>query len=117
FIILGDMNIENEDELLDSAPAGFVSMNSECWPTNTNPNSPMPYDHVMYRPEYTSDEIDEGYGMWIVDLLASMEATWDTDSLGPYPGDTLNYSVSEFREYYSDHNPIEFRMASTGDDD
>lgn len=50
FIILGDCNIENAYELREDTPAGFLSLNDECRPTNTNVNGPKPYDHVFYRP-------------------------------------------------------------------
>jgi len=35
FIILGDMNIENSAELVDALPTGFISLNDECYRTNT----------------------------------------------------------------------------------
>ena len=37
FIILGDMNIEDEEELREATPDGFLSLNNECRQTNTNP--------------------------------------------------------------------------------
>jgi hypothetical protein len=30
-------------------PTGFLSLNDECRPTNTNINGPKPHDHVMFR--------------------------------------------------------------------
>ncbi|UCC40305.1 MAG: hypothetical protein JSV96_02290 [Candidatus Aminicenantes bacterium] len=36
FIILGDMNIKDDEELTESCPAGFKSLNNECVATNTN---------------------------------------------------------------------------------
>ena len=77
FIILGDMNIEDEEELIDATPAGFLSLNDECHSTNTiaedDENKGKPYDHVMYSTTHTS-EIDEKF-----DLAAEEE----TPMLGP----------------------------------
>ena len=33
FIILGDMNIYDAEELADATPAGYLSLNDECVPT------------------------------------------------------------------------------------
>ncbi len=117
FIIVGDMNIHDEDELTDATPAGFVSMNSDCWPTNTALGTQGPYDHVMYRPDDTGREIDEDYGFWIVDLLATMEDYWYDSYSEPYPGDTTAYDHNLFCQHYSDHHPVEFRIVWPGVDD
>jgi len=71
FIILGDMNIEDSIELVAIIPEGYLSLNDECVRTNTlindNPGQgAKPYDHVMYRPEYTSDEIHEVFDMKVL---------------------------------------------------
>lgn len=102
FIILGDMNIENEKELASATPAVFVSLNSKCVPTNTNPVSPKPYDHVMFRPEFTT-EIDRSYGFKIHDLVGEFK---------PRP-----YNHTKFRMKYSDHNPVYFRIVMPKKDD
>ena len=67
FIIVGDMNIENADELADAMPAGFLSLNDECVSTNTNVNGPKPFDHVMYNPS-VSTEIDQQFDFIVGDL-------------------------------------------------
>lgn len=113
FIILGDMNIENEAELKDATPVGFLSLNDECRQTNTNVNDPKPYDHVMYNIKYTSNEIDKDFDLKVIDLVAAMKNNWHNKS--HYPGDPYNHD--EFRKYYSDHDPVEFRMISPNADD
>jgi hypothetical protein len=118
FIILGDMNIEDKEELNEIIPEGFVSLNDECTRTNTlindNPGyGAKPYDHVMYRPEYTSNEIDEEFDIVVLNLIELMKGYWDGDS--PYPGEP--YDHNQFKQYYSDHSPLFFRLASNGDDD
>ncbi|MDA3813295.1 MAG: endonuclease/exonuclease/phosphatase family protein [Candidatus Cloacimonetes bacterium] len=112
FIILGDMNIYGEEELADVMPEGFVSLNDECRRTNTS-KTPQPYDHVMYNPEFTT-EIDNLYDMKVIDLIEVMREYWNPEN-GVYPGDP--YVHNTFKQYYSDHHPVEFRMVMSGDDD
>lgn len=114
FIILGDMNIENQEELASATPAGFISLNDECVPTNTNVNGPKPYDHVMYNVTYTK-EIDEDFDFKVVDLIAAMKIPWEESSTDSYPGDPYNHN--EFRKYYSDHHPVVFIMTIPENDD
>ncbi len=111
FIILGDMNIEDAEELAEITPLGFISLNDECYRTNTLKNSSTsggakPYDHVMYRPNATSEEIDEDFDIKVLSLIDSMKTSWTGSA--PYPGDPYNHN--EFRQYYSDHNPVIFRI-------
>ena len=112
FIILGDMNIYNNEELMNVIPDGFVSLNNECRRTNTSA-TPQPYDHVMYIPEYTS-EIDSVFDMKVIDLIEAMRGYWNPED-GVYPGDP--YVHNTFRQYYSDHHPVEFRMVMSEDED
>jgi len=113
FIILGDMNIEDSDELASFLPGDFESLNAECTPTNTNPDSPKPYDHVLYLPE-SSPEIDTTYGFRVVDLVQELEAGWT--GIDAYPGKP--YVHGTFIQYYSDHNPVHFMLTlPTVDDD
>jgi len=121
FFILGDTNIQDAEELADVLPEGFMSMNSQCLSTNTKPAAGKPYDHVMYS-EASIREIDTDYGFWIIDLPATMEDYWNEKYAEPYPGDTTgvdyeNYDHSLFSQHYSDHDPIEFRLAWEGEDD
>lgn len=113
FIILGDMNIENATELADATPSGYLSLNDECRATNTNPNSPKPYDHVMYNIT-TTTEIDSVYDLKVIDLVEAMKASWSS-TVDEYPGDPYNHN--EFRQYYSDHHPVVFRIKATVEDD
>ena len=112
FIILGDMNIEDAEELAAVTPTGFLSLNDECRPTNTNVNGPKPYDHVMFNTTYTG-EIDRSYDMHVVDLVEEMRGNWT--STEPYPGTPYNHNA--FRAAYSDHHPVVFRMTVPETDD
>ncbi len=109
FIILGDMNIENASELAEDTPAGFKSLNESCLPTNTNLKSRKPYDHVLYRVDWTKEEVDWTWGFQPVDLIQAMRPSWKAKSTARYPGDPP-YNHNKFRAYYSDHDPVEFRM-------
>jgi hypothetical protein len=118
FIILGDMNIENAAELNQSTPQGLVSLNKNCTPTNTNVKKPKPYDHAMYSPVFTK-EMDTDAGFGVVSLIPAMEVSWKAQHHGvSYPGQP-KYFHDAFRAYYSDHNPVFFRLtpSSAGDDD
>jgi hypothetical protein len=114
FIILGDMNIYSEQELAEATPDAFESLNDECAKTTTSPTNENCFDHVMFRPAYTSTEIDAMYDFKVINLVEQMEESWD-DSAGPYPGDP--YDGNEFGIMYSDHNPILFRLIDTPTDD
>jgi endonuclease/exonuclease/phosphatase family metal-dependent hydrolase len=105
FVILGDCNIENTAELVDSTPLGFLSLNDECRPTNTNVNGPKPYDHVFFRPAF-STEIDRDFDMAVIDLIEAMRPWWR--EAAPFPGDP--YDHNSFRQAYTDHHPVVFRM-------
>ena len=100
-------------ELEDATPDGYLSLNDECRPTNTNVNGPKPYDHIMFNTTHTG-EIDREFDFQVVDLIEAMRGWWDA-SLGSYPGDP--YDHNRFRRYYSDHHPVVFRITSTEDND
>jgi endonuclease/exonuclease/phosphatase family metal-dependent hydrolase len=120
FIILGDMNIEDYDELRDITPGGFKSLNDEYRSTNMNVNGPKPYDHVMYRSPFTK-EIDKNFDFRVFNLVEAMRPYWHSDE--PYPGGAINpvekpkYNHDEFRKYYSDHNPVVFLLIVPDKDD
>ena len=109
-IVLGDMNIENADELQDTTPAGFLSLNDECRPTNTQ--GTRPYDHVMYRPAFTR-EFDQQADLQVIDLVQAMQQYWNRPE--PYPSGP--YSHNKFRAAYSDHHPVWFRLMPQPYDD
>ena len=113
YVILGDMNIEDCEELKSILPQGYASLNDACSPTNTNPNRPKPYDHVLYNVLYTSNELLTDQ-FQVIDLIEAMKTTWLT-SEGAYPGDP--YDHKEFRMRYSDHHPIAFKIATNEMDD
>ena len=113
FIILGDMNIENATELAAATPSGYLSLNDECHATNTNPKGPKPYDHVMYNTTFTT-EIDSDFDLEVIDLIEAMEDSW-TSTEDEYPGDP--YVHNQFKQYYSDHHPVVFRIKVSGEDD
>lgn len=111
FIILGDMNIEDATELVNVLPEGFISLNDECYRTNTLINNKAdggakPYDHIMYKPSETSEEIDENFDVVVLDLVDLMKEFWTSND--PYPGDPYDHNL--FKQYYSDHHPIVFRI-------
>ena len=74
---------------------------------NDNANGgAKPYDQVIYMPAETSEEIDENFDIVVLDLVDLMKGYWEgTD---PYPGDPYNHNL--FKQYYSDHHPIVFRI-------
>lgn len=114
YVILGDMNIENCAELHAVLPANYQSLNQDCKPTNTNVNSPRPYDHVMYDVFHSSREIDVDRGLQIINLIDEMRAHWPA-SAGPYPGNPYKHDL--FRTRFSDHHPISFKIRTDGPDD
>ena len=115
FIILGDMNIEDADELAEATPCHYISLNDECRSTNTNVNGPKPYDHVMFNGNYTT-EIDQQFDFVVVDLIEAMRVPWSNSFSAPYPG-SPSYNHNIFRKYYSDHHPVVFKMDIPNEDD
>lgn len=111
-IILGDTNLQDRAELHANTPGNYISLNDACVPTNVSPRSPKPYDHVLFNPVATK-EIDRAYGFQVINLIDSMRPKWRGP--GPYPGDPFQQNV--FRFYYSDHNPVVFRMVIPAYDD
>ena len=53
FLVLGDMNFKNCDEIGTAVPSGLSSLNEACLTTNTNINGPRPYDNVLYYEDST----------------------------------------------------------------
>jgi hypothetical protein len=90
----------------------MVSLNADCVGTNVSPKSPKPYDQVFFNPTYTT-EIDRGYGFHVINLIEEMRRHWTSSA--PYPGDP--YQPNVFRFYYSDHNPVVFRIKIPDKDD
>ena len=119
FIILGDMNIEDADELAQATPDGFLSLNDESRRTNTliNPNKPAdgakPYDHVMFRFGEDGHPVDENFDMRVINLITEMRPAWASSD--PYPGDPYDHEL--FKQHYSDHHAVEFRLQVPEADD
>jgi endonuclease/exonuclease/phosphatase family metal-dependent hydrolase len=114
YVILGDMNIEDCTELRSVLRSGFASLNNDCRPTNTNVNSPKPYDHVIYNERFSAREVSTADGLQIIDLVKAMQSKWPPGA-GPYPGSP--YDHDRFRKFYSDHDPVEFVIKVSGPDD
>jgi hypothetical protein len=112
FVILGDMNIKNCDELSSFMPPGFVSLNDTCLPTNTSKKG-KPYDHVLYRPSFSNEELGMKDNFEIIDLVSTFKPLWNSDE--PYPGDP--YHHNKFRQYFSDHHPVTFNIRVNDNDD
>ena len=114
FLIVGDFNIEDCEELQTVLAEDYASLNNHCLPTNTNINQPRPYDHVFYRPLHTT-EAELQRTIEVVDLIDAMRAFWQSESDRSYPGEP--YHHNRFRARYSDHHPIAFVLISTDVDD
>ena len=113
FLVLGDMNYKNCDEIGTVMPSGLSSLNEACLTTNTNINGPRPYDNVLYHEESTV-ELDGGFGFVVLDLIEQMRDDWDPTQ-GNYPGEP--YHHNRFRAFYSDHHPVVFRLHIPAADD
>ena len=74
FIILGDMNLQNLQELIDITPAGFVSLNNHLLTTNTGRTES--YDHVFVN-LYRTSEVDLPFGFLVLDLREALAPIWD----------------------------------------
>lgn len=110
FFILGDMNVYSAAELEYVTPAGFESLNDECRPTTTNvtgPDGGKPYDQVMYRPSSTSYLVDSVFDLQVINLVDVMKSKWKYTSKR-YPGKP--YKHNAFRAYFSDHDPVVYRL-------
>tara|TARA_R110001583_G_scaffold194100_1_gene364272 strand:+ start:7417 stop:8661 length:1245 start_codon:yes stop_codon:yes gene_type:complete len=114
FLIVGDLNLYSCDVFTTMNIGQFITLNSSCLNTNTNVNGPEPFDHVLYRPQFTS-EVDKNYGFRVTDLITAMKASWYSHFTHDYPGEP--YSHNPFRARYSDHNPVSFELIVGTDDD
>jgi hypothetical protein len=111
FLVVGDMNIQSKQELEADLPQGYASLNSACAATNVAGSKP--FDQVMYRPDYTADEVS-GYTFKVRKLLSLLPPLADLchDSL-PVP--LTHFAGFDYR--FSDHNPVVFRLHASADDD
>ncbi|WP_319469963.1 endonuclease/exonuclease/phosphatase family protein [uncultured Pseudodesulfovibrio sp.] len=113
YVILGDMNIEDCEELASILPTGFASLNNDCIPTNTSPKTPKPYDHVIYNEKDSANEMANNH-FQVIDLVVAMGKKWSGER-GSFPGNP--YRHKEFRMRYSDHHPIALKIVIDGTDD
>lgn len=126
--IIGDMNLENENEIRQNLPeasataAAWTSLNLVARATNTNPNSPRPYDHVMLQPE-RSPSVRTQDNFRVIDLVEAMQSRWcfhwktleSSAECPPYPG-TSPYHHTTFRTFASDHHPVRWVIHPTSGD-
>ena len=66
----------------------------------------------MYRPAYTG-EVDTEFDLVVLNLVDAMKILWDSNQ--PYPGDP--YDHDQFRQRFSDHHPVVFKLKLGGQDD
>lgn len=112
FIVLGDMNIEDAEELAAATPAGLVSLNDQVDHTNTNLRGPKPYDHAMLD-VMTTSEINSDFDFKVLDLIEVMESLWTGSDA--YPGEP--YDHNRFRAFFSDHHPVVIHLNFPEEDD
>lgn len=115
YVILGDMNFRDCEELLAGIPPGFIfpdpQINGACIDTSTSPNQEHPYDFAFHTNAVQMDPI---VGLCVIDLVASLSAIWNP------LGEPINQAYAEygFVDVFSDHNPIAFRIeVPLGDSD
>lgn len=118
FIVLGDNNIENNDELMN-LDIDLTSLNTEARiMTNTNINGLRPYDHVFIDPRW-SKEISSYKNLINISLVNELRLKW-LPEWGDYPGGDstgVGYNHNLFRFNFSDHNPIKFEVSINEKDD
>lgn len=116
FFVVGDMNFKNCAEISEIVPETLTALNTgqDCLHTNTNVNSPRPYDNVLY-PAGTNELFLDG-NFKVINLIDGMEQAWYQDFTTPYPGKEP-YIHNQFRTLYSDHHPVQFTIQQRSDDD
>ena len=67
----------------------------------------------MYNTTFTT-EIDTDFDLEVINLIEAMEDFW-TSTEEEYPGAPYNHN--QFRQYYSDHHPVVFRIKVSAEDD
>lgn len=116
FIVLGDCNIENREELSSVEKSAlkeeYHSLNSNCQSTNTKlyeaAEKGKPYDHIFIN-EFCSEDVIENT-FRVVDLKESLTVLGREEEFFPYEH---NY----FRTRISDHVPVIFQIVTGKDTD
>jgi hypothetical protein len=67
----------------------------------------------MYNVKHTT-EIDTDYDLTVIDLVTTMEPLWLHADVN-YPGNPYDHNL--FKQYYSDHNPVVFKIKIPNEDD
>lgn len=114
FIVLGDCNIYNQEELLPFQTIGLQTLNANFISTNTkmyeSSDKGEPYDHVFHFSSTAEDLVPGSFK--VIDLIAELKSFQHsiTIPLEPYVHDL-------FRTAFSDHVPVSFQLISGKDSD
>jgi endonuclease/exonuclease/phosphatase family metal-dependent hydrolase len=112
FYVLGDFNIFKNTEFTAFEAQDFKSLNADCQFTNTKIYEALskgkPYDHVFYRTASVEDLVPNSFK--VIDLMAELI------KLAPDQVST-SYNHDQFRQRFSDHLPIEFKIVTGKDSD
>ena len=112
FYVLGDFNIYKNTEFTSFEQQDFRSLNASCQFTNTkvyeSQSKGKPYDHVFYRTASVEDLVPNSFA--VIDLMAELI------KIAPDKVSTT-YNHDEFRQRFSDHLPIQFKIVSGKDSD
>ena len=116
FVILGDCNIEDKDELKSIEGTvfnnDFISLNDMCHSTNTkmyeNSLKGKPYDHIFVNSCSEEDLVENTFH--VIDLEAYIRDLGLGEVFFPY-------EHNFFRTRLSDHVPVEFKLVLGKDRD
>lgn len=107
YMVVGDMNFSSCEEICDSAPMSLRYLDPEkdgrCLDSSASPSEDHPYDFAFFTEAIS---VDEDFGIRALDLFHGLAAIWDPYEFSSQPA----YSISEFADQYSDHNPVFFRI-------
>lgn len=113
FFVLGDFNIYGQEEFEQFKKDSIFSLNDACSNTVSKAYEDeirgKPYDHVFYYPESNEDILMNTFK--VIDLWGILRKL--------YPDDTKLqfFDYQNFKQRYSDHLPIEFKIITGRDTD
>ena len=113
YIVLGNMNFQDCNEIVAIMPAGLRFLNpgynDACLTTNTSLSIHRPYDNVLYTRHVAVDVI---FGLRTIDLVQGLAALWN-----PF-GEPIEsaYDDLDFVGQISDHNPVIFKITPASAD-